>query len=89
MYRPLANHIIGGGGVVPQVNKFEQVSNDDHQMLVVGEGMVPRSYEWYYVTYPMMHVMYLPHSPSHPDARGNITFPQLRLQAVIMTFLTP
>ena len=29
-----------GGGVGPQVNKFEQVSSDDHQMSVAG-GMSP------------------------------------------------
>ena len=28
----------GWGGVCPQVNKFEQVSSDDHQMSVAGEG---------------------------------------------------
>ena len=27
-----------GGGVGPQVNKFEQVSSDDCQMSLVGEG---------------------------------------------------
>ena len=26
----------GGGGLGPQVNKFEQVSSDDHQMSVAG-----------------------------------------------------
>ena len=33
---PLA--VSTGFGVGPQVNKFEQVSSDDHQMSVVGEG---------------------------------------------------
>ena len=53
----------GGGGVQSQVNKFEQVSNDDHQKSLAGgrvcpggrvctEGVPP-----YHVTYPMMHVM--------------------------------
>ena len=60
------------GRVGPEVNKFEQVSNDDHQMSVA--GVAPRSdVHWagdvslmsgegipYHVTYPKMHVMYLP-----------------------------
>ena len=29
-------------GVGPQVNKFEQVSSDDHQMSVVGERRMNR-----------------------------------------------
>ena len=56
-------------GAGPQVNKFEQVSSSYHQMsaaedrltgLMPGEGAegVP-----YHVTYPMVHVMYLP--PPH------------------------
>ena len=28
----------GGGELGPQVNKFELVSNDDHQMSVAGRG---------------------------------------------------
>ena len=36
-----------GGGIAPQVNKFEQVSSDDHQISVAGEdssqGGLPRS----------------------------------------------
>ena len=37
-------------GVGPKVNKFEQVSNDDHQMSVVGEGVstqAPHLGRWY------------------------------------------
>ena len=30
-------------GEAPQVNKFEQVSSDDHQMSVAGEGVGPMS----------------------------------------------
>ena len=41
----------------PQVNKFEQVSSDDQQMSVAGRGV-------WYVTYPIMHVMYYPPPPS-------------------------
>ena len=29
---------LGVGGVGPEVNKFEQVSSDDHQMSVAGMG---------------------------------------------------
>ena len=38
---------VHGRGVAPQVNKFEQVSSDDHQISVAGEdssqGGLPRS----------------------------------------------
>ena len=33
-------------GVGPQVNKFEQVSSDDHQMSLVAVGGGPRSLIW-------------------------------------------
>ena len=33
-------------GVGPQVNKFEQVTSDDHQMSVVGLGVGPMSGIW-------------------------------------------
>ena len=36
--------IITGGGLSPQINKFEQVSSDEHQMSVV-RGV--RSHVWY------------------------------------------
>ena len=44
-------------GVGPQVNKFEQVSSTDHQMSVVGVGLMFRGV-LYHVANPMMHVMY-------------------------------
>ena len=62
-------------GVGPQVNEFEQVSSDDHQMSAVGgrlEGLILLGVggrspglmsEGGYPTYPMMHLM-LP--PNHP-----------------------
>ena len=31
--------IITGGGLSPQMNKFEQVSSDEYQMSVVGGGL--------------------------------------------------
>ena len=34
----------GGGGVGPQVKKFDEVSSDDHHMSVAGGG---RSHVWY------------------------------------------
>ena len=72
------------------MNKFEQVSSDDHQMPVAGgqgqywgEGVplglmskgiegTPRSDvrgegTLYHVSYPMMHVMYLPPAPGQND----------------------
>ena len=50
-----------------------------YSILLFGKGGVP-----YHVTYPMMHLM-LP-TPPHwqTDSCENITFPQLRLQAVII-----
>ena len=52
---------VGGGELGPQVNKFEQVYNDDHQMSVAGGGVGPRSDIHravpYHVSYPMMRVM--------------------------------
>ena len=41
------------GVVDPQMNKFERVSSDHHQMLHAGQG-VP-----YHVTYPMMHLRHM------------------------------
>ena len=67
-----------------QVNKFEQVSSDDHQMSVTGGGSpglmfgVP-----YHVSYPMMHVIIPPPTPMNIYACENIAFLQLRLRAVI------
>ena len=85
MHTPLD---VSNGWVGPQVNKFEKISSDDHQMSVAGEGVglqvegVP-----YHVSYPMMHVMYLPLSLSPwtewpTDICENITFPQLCLRVV-------
>ena len=34
----------GGGGVSSQMNKFEQVSNDHHQMSLAGEGVGPQGW---------------------------------------------
>ena len=59
----------GGGGVGPQVNKFEQVSSDDHQISVAGKdgsrspGMMSGEGVPFHGTYPMMHMMYLPPLP--------------------------
>ena len=67
----------------PQMNKFEQVSSNQHQMsLAEGiqvwcPGRVP-----YHVTYPMMHLM-SPNTCQQTDSCENITFQQLLLQAVI------
>ena len=36
----LGGHQYGGRGVGPQVNKFEQVSSDDHQISVAGDKKV-------------------------------------------------
>ena len=33
-----------GGGVSSQMNKFEQVSNDHHQMSLAGEGIGPQGW---------------------------------------------
>ena len=46
------------GGAGPQVNKFKQVSSDDHQMPLTEDGYV-RGYP-YHVTFPIIHVMLLP-----------------------------
>ena len=55
------------GEIGTQVNKFEQVSSDNHHMSVAGggggscPGLMCRGVP-YHVTYPMKHVMYLsPH----------------------------
>ena len=89
--------VFGGGGVGPQVNHFEQVSSDDHQMLVVGGryrglmfgegwrgGEEGRSKGVpYHLTYPMMHLMLPPSSPCvQTDACENSTFPKFRLYSV-------
>ena len=65
---------VSGGG--PQVNKFEQVSSDDHQMSLAGGGRVCRGGSTpYYVTYPMMHVMSsTPWTEWQTNACENITF---------------
>ena len=58
----------------PQVYKFEQVSSDDHQMSVAGEG-------WGYGMY-MMHVMYLSPLPrKQTQVCENMAFSQLLLRA--------
>ena len=41
-----------GGGVGPQMNKFEQVFSDHHQTSLVGVVWVS-----YHVTYPMIYLM--------------------------------
>ena len=47
--------VMVGAGISPQVNKFEQVSSDDHQMpLAVGLGSVCPGGP---LPYLMMHVM--------------------------------
>ena len=61
-----------GGGLGPQMNKFEHVSRC---RVCLGEG-VP-----YHVTYPMIHVMHLFPLNRTTHACENITFPQLRLRA--------
>ena len=77
-----------GEVVGPQVNKFEEVCSDDHQMSVAGgEGgiQVPcLGGTPYHVTYPMIHVM-LPTCPSRGQNDGQTpvkTFLYLLLQAV-------
>ena len=67
-----------------QVNKFEQVSSDDHQMPVAGgesPGLmfgIP-----YHVSYPMMHVIISPPPHEQTYACENIAFLHLRLRSVI------
>ena len=56
-------------GIGPQVNKFEQVSSDDHQLSVVGEE-------------DTMVTWGLPWTEWQTDTFENITFPQLRLPVV-------
>ena len=57
---------LGGWGIGPQMNKFEQVSSDHHQMsLAGGAGVGPQVLKAggggvpYHVTYPMMDLMKL------------------------------
>ena len=66
-------HSRGGGGGKSQMNKFEQVSSDHHQMSLAGEsqllchiGVSGLIFRWvpylswgvpYHVTYPMLHLM--------------------------------
>ena len=57
-----------------QLNRFEQVASDDHQMSVVGGGpqvWCPEKREGvpHHVTYPMTHVMYLSPSPGQNDGQ--------------------
>ena len=64
----------GGRGVLgPKVNKFEQVSNDDHQMSVVQVPM-------FQCIMGNGHPLPLNRMT---DSCENIAFPQLRLRAVI------
>ena len=58
--------LVRGGGVGPQMNKFEQGSSDDHQISVAGERVCPGGYP-YHVNYPMMHMMLLPTAPPPPN----------------------
>ena len=82
---PLA--VSTGFGVGPQVNKFEQVSSDDHQRSVAGgvgscllSGGGVRYSDVQYIM-GNGHMGPLPHC-GQTDARENITFLQLCLQAV-------
>ena len=67
------------------MNKFEQVSNDDHQMSVGEGGRSPglmfrgggrspglMGRVLYHVAYPTMHVKYLP--TAHVITSGNVSF---------------
>ena len=60
-------------GVGPQVNKFEQVFSDDHQMSVVEREVG---------NYSTMDNSHMVAPLGQTDACENITFPQLRLRAV-------
>ena len=65
-------------GLGPQVNKFEQVSSNDYQMLVA-EGGYPRGGipgpmsggkgVHYHVSYPIMHVMLPPPVNRHTSVK--------------------
>ena len=72
-------------GVGPEMNKFEQVSNDHHQMPLAAEGewspdLMPRSYP---TIWPIPWCIWCYLSPrGQTDACENITFPQLHLRAV-------
>ena len=93
MFRwPLLDVSTGGSAEVgPQVNKFEQVSSDDHQMSVAGEdgGRSPRMM-WGGVTLPcdLPHDAYdVPTTPSlngMTDACEDIIF-QLCLRVIIIS----
>ena len=89
---------VGGGG--PQVNKFEQVSSDHHQMSVAGGiGYLGLMSEGEVLRYPgpisrgvgvPYHVTspttWVPRGQTH--ACGNITFPKLRLRTVLNKTIT-
>ena len=73
-----------GGRVDPQMNKFVQVSSDDHQMLLAGGrslGLMSGGI-LYHVTYLMVYLL-LPYPHPHPPGQNdwrrgaceNITFP--------------
>ena len=79
------------GRVGPQVNKFEQFTSNDRQILVAWgtPGLMPKGWSDvqgvpYHVTYAVMHVMFLPPTPNRmTDAYENIVFPQLHWRAVM------
>ena len=64
----------GGGGLGPQMSKFGQVSNDQHQMSLAGgryQGLIS-----------ILSVSY-PYPPPPWIACESITLPQLRFHVVI------
>ena len=61
-------------GVGYQVNKFEQVSSDDHDISLAGVLRTSGGDTPYHVTYPMMHMM-LPTPPRQTATREDITSP--------------
>ena len=85
IYSPIVHILVGATRcqycsvwACPQMNKFQQVSIDDHQMSVeggipgpisVGVSQVPcLGGSSYHMTYPMTHVMYLtPPTPKQND----------------------
>ena len=45
------------GSIGPHVNKFEQISSDNHHMSLGGVGVSRGGGTPYHVTYPIMHVI--------------------------------
>ena len=74
-----------------QMNNFEHVSNDHLQMSLAGRrsrspGLMFQRVP-YHVPYPMMHlILCTPLHRGQTHACENITFPQLRLRAVIRRY---